>query len=68
MKLTDENKITIINAVITLAEICNAHPCRYCPFWNENDMCDLYALEGVNIADLKKRLDNYNDNYINPMK
>lgn len=68
MKMTEENKITIINAVISLAEICTTHPCRYCPFWNEFDICDLYALEGVNIADLKKRLDKYDDNCINSMK
>ena len=59
MKLTEENKLTIINAVITLSEFCNGHTCCYFPLCNEFDTCDLYAVEGVNIADLKQRLDKY---------
>ena len=57
--MTEENKITLLNCVITLSEFCNAHTCPYCPLCNEFDTCDLYAVEGVNITDLKIRIENY---------
>lgn len=61
MKLTEENKLTIINAVITLSEICNEHTCGNCPLMDEYGRCDLAAVEGVNIAYLKQRLDNFDE-------
>lgn len=57
--MTEENKITLLNCVITLSEFCNGHTCPYCPLSNEFDTCDLYEIESVNIADLKRRIENY---------
>lgn len=57
--MTEENKITLLNCVITLKEFCYNHTCFYCPLCNKFGTCDLYAVEGVNIADLKRRIENY---------
>ena len=57
--MTEENKIALINCVITLSEFCSAHICHECPLFNEFDTCDLCIIEGTNIADLKRRIENY---------
>ena len=61
MKLTEENKITIINAVITLSELCSEHTCGNCPLMDEYGRCDLAAIEGVNIASLNQRLNDFEE-------
>lgn len=57
--MTEENKITLLNCVITLSEFCSTHTCPECPLFNEFDTCDLCIVEGANIADLRRRIENY---------
>jgi len=61
MKITKENQLIILNAVISLSEFCSERSCNNCPLLDEYGRCDLTAIEGADITDLKERLKEYDD-------